>query len=140
MLTPISLANQVGQGGFTKAGRAVEQHVVQRFAASLGRLDQNTQVLFDPFLPTISSFNRCGRNDSSERMSSWFFFAETVLRSVMASPWLARLCGFFSVIIPEKVAEGYHSLWFNRIRKTCPRLSRSGRTKSGRCSASVSTL
>ena len=52
-LTPISLARMRGQGGLAQAGRAVEQHVVERLAAVLRGRDRDAQVVLDPVLADV---------------------------------------------------------------------------------------
>ena len=47
------VGDDVGQRGLAQARRAVEQDVIQRLAARLGRLDQDAQVLLDPILADI---------------------------------------------------------------------------------------
>ena len=47
MLTPSSSRDDVGQGGLAQAGRPVEQHVVGRLLAHVGRGQQDGQVLLD---------------------------------------------------------------------------------------------
>ena len=41
---PHLVGNDVGEGGLTQAGRAVEQHVVQRLVPHFGSLDKDLQV------------------------------------------------------------------------------------------------
>jgi len=41
------VGDDVGKRGFAKAGRAVEENVVECFAAGLGGLDGNVEILFD---------------------------------------------------------------------------------------------
>jgi len=43
----------VGQRGLAQARRAIDQHVVQRFAPHLGRLEENAQVFFDAILTNV---------------------------------------------------------------------------------------
>ena len=45
MLTPISSGDDVGQRGLAQPGRPGQQHVIQRLAARLGRLDEDLQLL-----------------------------------------------------------------------------------------------
>ena len=45
--------HDVGQGGFAEARRAEQQHVVERFAALPGRLDENAQLVADFLLADV---------------------------------------------------------------------------------------
>ncbi len=44
--TPSSLAMMVGEGGFAEAGRSEEHDVIERFAACLGGLERDGELLF----------------------------------------------------------------------------------------------
>jgi hypothetical protein len=41
----------MGEGCLAKAGRSIEQDVVQRFTSALRRCDGNAKILFNLFLP-----------------------------------------------------------------------------------------
>lgn len=41
------------EGGFAKSRRAVQQHVIQRLTAQLGRIDEHRQVFLDLLLSYV---------------------------------------------------------------------------------------
>ena len=45
--------DDAGQSGFPEAGRAVEQDMVERFAAAAGGLDEDREVILDFFLADV---------------------------------------------------------------------------------------
>ena len=65
MLTPISLGDDVREGGLAEAGRAAEQQVVERLAAAPRGLDEDRRLSTTARWPTYSS-NVWGRSAASK--------------------------------------------------------------------------
>jgi hypothetical protein len=76
-MRPEFVGDDVGERRLAQAGRAVEQHVIERLAARLGGLDGDSRLSLTLSCP-MNSRRRCGRSFSSKDESSSTGAAETM--------------------------------------------------------------